>query len=66
MNTNFKHIISGLTKSIMMGIFISVSVAGCRKNTEESHVFENVAYLNVSQTRAVQPASFGKVLPSVD
>ncbi|MCM1503452.1 MAG: DUF1735 domain-containing protein [Bacteroidales bacterium] len=51
--------------SIMLAAAL-ILCASCRKNTEDSHVFDNVAYLNVSQTRAVQSASFGKVLPSVD
>jgi hypothetical protein len=53
-------------KYILLVMVTALSVVCCRKNTEDSYVFGNVAYLNVSQTRAVQSASFGKVLPEVD
>ncbi|MBO5194981.1 MAG: DUF1735 domain-containing protein, partial [Bacteroidales bacterium] len=53
-------------KYILLVMVTALSVVCCRKNTEDSYVFGNVAYLNVSQARAVQSASFGKVLPEVD
>lgn len=52
--------------TLLITLAATALCVSCRKNTEDARVFGNVAYLNVSQTRAVQPASFGKVLPSVD